>query len=142
MKPLHVFQHAVVAMAAVFVLTAVLVLAGCKDKTYCITTEYTIVNQIDSDIVVELKSDGKPAITIAPGETKMFHTGVQCNPEGVVPSMPIEVLYAEMRIDGEVVPERIWWRDYWNATGGTVEQSNMAYTLTVTDEFLDSISNL
>ncbi len=111
--------------------------AGCKDKTRCVTTDYTIINRIESDIVVGLKFGDRRTITIEPGETRMFYTGVQCYEEGVAYSMTPEILDAEMRIDGEVVPRKIWWGQYWDVE--SVGNDHVAYTLTVTDELLETI---
>ena len=121
-----------------FFIVAAAALAGCKDNTICISSDYKIVNQIESDIVIELKLEDKPAMTIHPGITHVIYNKTQCYEEPI-PEVALapEVLQAEMKIDGEIVPDEIWMREHWNVD---VENHNSTYTLTVTDELLNDVS--
>jgi hypothetical protein len=132
-----------------FLPVAAMLLAGailggvvrCKPaKEVCEVYDYTIINRIESDIVVELKFGDRQITTIKSGETQMLYSEVRCyKPGGPVPDMPAELMNAEMRIDGEVIPRYIWWREYWIVD--TSIENHFPYTLTVTEELLDTIKN-
>ncbi len=124
-----------------FYIVAAAALAGCKDNTICISSGYKIVNRIESDIVIELKFEDKRVMTIRPGDTHVIYNKTQCYEEPI-PEVTLapEVLQAEMKIDGEIVPNEIWMREHWNVDAD-VENHNSTYTLTVTDELLEIIKN-
>lgn len=122
-------------------MAAVAVATGCNgNKQICGTADYQIVNQIEFDIVVVVKSDnGQPKIIIS-GETQMFHHSEWCRDAKFDPAMTPEVLQAEMRIDGVIIPRKIWMSDYWD-TDSDIENHYNKYTLIVTDELLKTITN-
>jgi hypothetical protein len=106
-----------------------------------VTEYFEIINRIDSDIVVELES-GDTA-TIVPGETQMIHIKETSQASNVLIDPGIEVLLrAKMRINGELAPAFIWWRDYWTLVGRDDEDRyNHSFTssLTVTDELMKTL---
>lgn len=116
-----------------------LVLIGCKDKAHCVTNNYTITNKIESDIVVELTFGNREVKTIKSNDTQMFYTDIRCYEEGVAYSMVPEILNAEMRINGEIIPKYIWWIDYWNVDSDI--ENHLTYTLIVTDELLETLTS-
>ena len=122
---------------------AAFALTGCEDKpkTWYVTTDYTIVNQIESDIVVELKFGDREVITIEPGDTQMFHTEVRRHEEGVAYSMVPEMVNAEMKIGEKVMPRYIWWHEYWDFEYHAKAHNYSIQTLTVTDELLFFLSD-
>lgn len=121
----------------IIVLASVAMVTCCK-KEICGTADYEIINQIESDIVVILNDSGK-ITTIRPGETQRIHHSEWCRDAEAIPSMPPEVLDAEMRIGGEIMPKHIWWSEYWDITSGNKGNNYRKYTLTVTYELLETI---
>jgi hypothetical protein len=119
---------------------AALPLTGCE-KEICGTNDYIIVNRIESDVVVELGFGDRPVMTIRPEDTQMLHHEEWCRDAGVEISTVPEVFQAEMRIDGEVVPQYIWWSEYWDVIDVDIENHYRTYTLTVSDELLETINN-
>ncbi len=125
---------------------AAFALTGCEDKpkTWYVTTDYTIVNQIESDIVVELKFGDREVITIEPGDTRVVYNNVRRYVIGERDALPtimsiVEergILDAEMKIDGEVVPEDIWYSGHWKHYS---EDSYYTRTLTVNDKLIRRI---
>lgn len=112
-------------------------LAGCKEKTWCVTSDFRIVNQTGSDIAVELNDGDKQEIMIISGDTQLVHTKVQCFQSGPEPSMVPEQLDAEMRIGGMIVPTSIWKTELWWNDDYT--DRHHVYTLIVTDELLENL---
>ncbi len=121
-----------------FAVTAI-ALVGCKKET-CGTTDYIIINRIESDITVELKFGEGDVITIEPGKTSMIHHNEWCRDANVALSMTPEILNAEMIINGAVISRYIWWHDYWDVDAD-IENHYSTYTLTVTDELLETVKN-
>jgi hypothetical protein len=115
-------------------------LTACKPTTeICEVFDYTIINRIESDIVVELKFGDNQTSIIKTADTQMFYSEVRCyKPGGPVPDMVPELVNAEMRIDGEVIPKYIWWGEYWDVDRSV--ENHYSYTLTVTDELLEMIA--
>ena len=125
-----------------FYIVAAAALAGCNtgNELVRVTTDYKIINQIESDIVVELHS-GK-IMTINPGDTKVIYNEIYSyNPKTSGPIKALEVvqelLQAEMRIGGEAVPAPIWWSRYW--IGEAHQDHFYTYTLTVTNELIETL---
>lgn len=124
----------------IFAMAAVVLATGCKDKEdICTTSVYTVVNQIESDIVVELKFGDRQTMTIKPGEVQMVYSEFRCIEYGVEESRLPELLRAEMRIDGELVPKYIWWDEHWNIDRETFDGNYSSYILIVTEELLETI---
>lgn len=122
----------------IFAMAVVVLAIGCKDKEeICTTSVYTIVNQIESDIVVELMFGDKQQTTIGSGNTRQIYHAKRCHPTNVMPEMPVEVLNAEMSINGETVPSNIWRHEHWNTDSD--KKNHTTYSLTVTDELLQRV---
>ena len=121
------------------IMPALALMAGCGIKDTYNTNDYVIVNRIESDIVVELRTGGREIITIAPGETRLIYTEQERHwRQGEpVPIMAPEMIPAEMRIDGEVISSYIWWGEHWDRDD--VGEDHDTYTLTVTDELLATV---
>jgi hypothetical protein len=132
-------------LTLLFVLAAMAVSIGCKTEpeTRTITYDYNILNLTGSDIVVELKYDDR-LTTIKPGQSKVvYHHEIDYVPRAItpVPDVSDYMPSAEMRIDGKVVSGEIWRRDHWKTrTGSNAENSNISYTLTVTDDLLRAVT--
>ncbi len=112
-------------------------ITGC-DKS-C-TTEFKIKNQTESEIIIKMSENSKQ-MTIAPDQELTVNRQHElCG--GEKPSdryyqyPDVKMMYAEMRINGELVPDIIWKRKYWDFTSVV---SRAIYTLTVTDELLENI---
>jgi hypothetical protein len=127
-------------VAVAMIITTFALTTGCK-KDICVTSDYTIINRIESDIVIELKFGDRQVMIIHPGDTQLFYQGVWCRDPKFEPAMASEILNAEMRIDGEVIPRNIWWREHWNIDADVEGDNYSTYTLTVTDELLEAIKN-
>ncbi|MDR2894274.1 MAG: hypothetical protein LBU97_02290 [Alistipes sp.] len=120
-------------LAVAFVATA------CKDEI-CGTSVYTIVNQIDSDIVVKLQFGDEQVTTIKPGEMRMIHYSKWCRDTKFEPATTPEVLNAEMKVGGEIVPRSIWRDEFWNVDADIANHYSVL-SLIVTDELLETVKN-
>jgi hypothetical protein len=135
----RVFFYLAVA-AAVFT-------TGCDAlKEGVVITEKKIVNMIESDIVVEYGVGERQTHTIKPGETRTIYTHTFHHkgqrPEASTSWKVLDVENPVMKIDGEIVPEQIWIRDYWDYAGSDVldpDYFKATYTLVVTDELLQTV---
>jgi hypothetical protein len=109
-----------------------------------VTEHYLIANQIESDIVVEFNDDGdRQEITIPAGETLEVDSDEIRYEHGMEYSRVWNFSEAEMRIEGEIVPEFIWGFEYWNGVseaGADDYHSSLMYTLPVTDELLETVA--
>ena len=128
-----------------YILLALVALAvggGCRNaKEVCVELDFTIVNQIESDIFVAVHEGDWPTATIKPGETKLFFSKVECytpwKPGDPVPIMAPDIPRAEMQIGSETMSEQIWSRKYWNVDSSV--EGRRLYTLTVTEDLLEII---
>ncbi len=105
-----------------------------------VTEQYYILNQTDSDIVVELEFGDGQVTAIEPDAKKMIGSMEYHYEWGIAYSRARELLNAEMTIDGEAVPDPIWWHDKWDCAREDGEDDyhyTLLYTLTVTDELLE-----
>ncbi len=113
-----------------------------EPNTY-VTEYYRIVNQMDSDIVVELKSGDEEVITIKPGEEREIKKLDIVYEPGIAYSRSMYTVdRAVITIIGEIMPEFIWLFEYWHKARDDGEDDyhySLTYTLTVTDELVESI---
>jgi hypothetical protein len=114
-------------------------LDGPEPDTY-VTENYKIVNRIASDIVVELRFGDGQVTTIRPGEEQMIGSMEYHYEWGVAYSRDRKLLDAEMKIDGDIVPNSVWWHENQDSIRENGEDDyhyTLLYTLTVTDELLE-----
>ncbi len=123
-----------------FFAVVTIAMTGCQEKI-CGTSDYKIVNQIESDIVIELKFGARQETIIHSGETRMIYHSEWCRDTRFEPAMTPEILNAEMTIDGELIPRTIWRHEYWTVNAD-FENDYSIFSLTVTDELLETITNL
>ncbi len=122
----------------IFCLLAAVMLAGCQDengngsgngngngngdgdKLGSVTSEVVIENRTESEIVVEYGIDDREVFTIESGETQVVYShtlyhGSEGRISYILDSNVLGPSKPEMTIDGEIIPESIWLRKYWES---------------------------
>ena len=122
---------------------------GCKDMIdYGCHWDFNIKNDTEYDMVIEVISgrDALSPVTISPGSQKTAYRLVGetstvgmigerfPNPDEIMLDYPWQDL--KITVNGEIIPEIIWTRKYWEFTDGKMQAT---YTLIVTNEFIESI---
>ncbi|MDR2912880.1 MAG: hypothetical protein LBV38_06285 [Alistipes sp.] len=133
--------------AALAALVAIALTSGCgdKNKQICGVDDFIIINQTELEIVVEQRFGDWPETatltenTIEAGEEEQILHREWCRDQNVALSLAREVMFAEMKIDGELVSSSIWWHDYWDIT--RTAGNRRTYTLTVTPELLEEVKD-
>lgn len=102
---------------------------------------YSVFNNLESDIVVELSTGNKDMTTIPSGEVRQIHVMKYSYPSDIAVDVGAEVLWAKMRIDGELMPAFIWWRLYWDIVCEESDpyHKSFVYTLNVNNELLERL---
>jgi hypothetical protein len=113
---------------------------GGEPNTY-VTECYLINNQTESDIVIE-RHTGE-VTTIIPGEIREVQKFDMVYEPGIAYSRSMYTVdRAVMKIGEEVVPDSVWLFEYWDCVREDGEDDyhySLTYTLTVTDELLETI---
>ncbi len=116
-----------------------LVIIGCTERDYGCETDYLINNQTKSELTIEIASKNKQFI-IRPGEKQVIYytsglCGKNTKPDGFSEGV---VMKFRLKINKKFVPEEMLERQYWDFVS---ELYLATYTLTVTDELLQSLEN-
>lgn len=116
-------------------------LNGPEPDTF-VTENYSVVNRTASELVVRLEYGDERVTSIKPGDEAMVGSMEYRYEWGFAYSRDRKLLRAGMTIDGETVPDTIWWYDNWERLREDGEDEyhySILYTLIVTDELLKTI---
>lgn len=124
-------------LVLLFAVVAGALMTGCDG--FC-TNDFVIINQTESEIIVDMSWYNNKAITINKGnEQAVHHEGHMCSPRGGAGKYndDVKMIYANMQVGKTIIPDIIWTARYWNYESSGKFHST--YTLVVTEELLESL---
>lgn len=112
--------------------TAVMIsmMIGCDPSC---SMDFVIINETESDIVIEMRQ-GSKQVTIEPGQEQIIDR--QSGTCVIYKEDATMIHYADMQIEGMIMPKTIWISRYWDCV---VDNPLTTYTLTITDKLIETI---